>query len=408
MKLRILFVDDEIRVLQGLKRMLHNMSHEWDMAFSDSGQAALDLMETRKFDVIVTDMRMPGMDGGELLAQVIKRHPNMVRIILSGHSDQTMILKSVKAAHQFLTKPCEADILKSTIVQAYKLQDLLRNEDVKQVVSKVESLPSLPSVYSEIVKEMESPEPSIKKVGDIIEKDIGMAAKMLQLVNSAFFGLPRHVASPSHAVSLLGIDVVKSLVLSIHVFSAFNQSQVYHFSLNKLWQHSVLVSRFAKRILEIEKLEPSLVDYGFLAGIVHDIGMLVLAANLPDKYELVMRLATEGKLPIHQAEMQVFSTNHSEVGAYLLGLWGLPGPIIETVAFHHQIDECRTDQMSPLIAVYYANYADYQLNPDHCTGGALKLDRVTLNKCQCKHSFDVWYEHCHRLSQLAKGAESGK
>ncbi len=394
---KILFVDDEPRVLQGLKRMLRSMRNEWDMHFAEGGHAALSVLENDNYDVIVTDMRMPGMDGSQLLEKVMAKYPNIVRIVLSGHSDQEVILKTVKPAHQFLSKPCDATTVKTTIAQACKLQDLLNNEDIKNIVSQIDTLPSIPSIYTEIVDEMESLDPSIKNVGEIIEKDIGMSAKVLQLVNSAFFGLPRHVSSPSHAVSLLGMEIVKSLVLSIHIFSEFDQGKVRHFSLNQLWEHSILVSRFSKRILELEKQDETTIDYGFLSGMLHDIGKLILAANMPDKYDIVLRLSKEGALQIHEAEEQVFSTNHSDVGAYLLGLWGLPHPIVEAVAFHHSIDTCRLDKISPAIAVHYSNYLEHQINPKCKIDGQVVLNSKVIEVCETKNPRNVWDEQCELL-----------
>ena len=405
MKRKVLFVDDEPRVLQGLKRMLRNIRNDWDMGFAESGAEALTILQNEMYDVVVTDMRMPGMDGSQLLEIIKDKYPQMVRIVLSGHSDQDMILKSVMPAHQYLSKPCDAETIKATILKACKLQDLLENDVIKKLVSRLESLPSLPSIYCEIVEEMESPEPSIKNVGNIIEKDISMSAKMLQLVNSAFFGLPRHISSPSHAVSMLGMDVVKSLVLSIHVFSQFQQNQISHFSLNKLWEHSTSVSKFTKKILELEQVDVTLADNGFLAAMLHDIGKLILAAQMSDQYDEVIHLVEKENFEIHLAEENIFSTTHSSVGAYLLGLWGLPNTVVETVAFHHDISNHSGNQMFPLVAVYYSDYIDYQLHPNHQMGAMKILDKESMAKCPCKCPQNVWFQECKALSEGSAGGK---
>jgi len=199
---RILFVDDESMVLDGLRRMLRGMRNEWEMEFAASGHEALGILAGRQFDVIVTDMRMPGMDGCQLLNHVKKLHPQVVRIVLSGQSDNDMIMKSVGPAHQFLSKPCDAEILKTTVARVCSMWNLLDDEALIKVVSGIESLPSLPQLYSEVVDEVNSAEGSLNRVGEIISKDSGMSAKILQLVNSAFFGLPRQVTSPVRAVQL--------------------------------------------------------------------------------------------------------------------------------------------------------------------------------------------------------------
>jgi len=206
MKKQILFVDDEPLILQGLKRMLRGLRSEWDMTFVQSGAEALEKMVGAPFDVIVSDMRIPEMDGSQLLDTVKHRYPNMVRVVLSGHSEEEMIMKTVKSAHQFISKPCNAETLKSTISRMFALREVLTQEGLKRLVSRIESLPSLPSLYTQVVELIQSPNSSIKKIGEVISKDLAMTAKILQLVNSAFFGIPRQISNPAQAVGLLGLD----------------------------------------------------------------------------------------------------------------------------------------------------------------------------------------------------------
>ncbi|MGO9689473.1 MAG: response regulator, partial [Syntrophobacteraceae bacterium] len=181
----ILFVDDEPMVLDGLRRMLRGMRNEWEMEFVTNGHDALKILDTKRFNVIVTDMRMPGMDGCQLLNHVKELHPQLVRIVLSGHSDKDMILKSIGPAHQFLSKPCDAETIKTTVARVCSMREIMEDETLIKVVSAVESLPSLPEFYSEVVDEVNSAEGSLDRVGEIISRDSGMSAKILQLVNSA-------------------------------------------------------------------------------------------------------------------------------------------------------------------------------------------------------------------------------
>ena len=220
---RILFVDDEPMVLDGLRRMLRGMRNEWEMEFATSGHDALKILDGKRFNVIVTDMRMPGMDGCQLLNHVKELHPQVVRIVLSGHSDKDMVLKSIGPVHQFLSKPCDAETIKTTVARVCSMRDIMEDEALIKVVSGVESLPSLPELYSEVVDEVNSAEGSLNRVGEIISRDSGMSAKILQLVNSAFFGLPRHITSPVRAVQLLGLETVKALVLTVKIFSMFSR-----------------------------------------------------------------------------------------------------------------------------------------------------------------------------------------
>jgi HD-like signal output (HDOD) protein len=388
---RVLFVDDEPKILEGLQRMLRSMRDEWEMEFAVGGPAALELLDTRSFDVIVTDMRMPVMDGAQLLAQVRGRHPQIVRIVLSGHSDQEMILSSVGPAHQYLSKPCDPELLKETVSRACTLRDLLTNERLTLLVSQMQSLPSLPSLYMELMKQLELPDPSIKKIGATISQDPGMTAKILQMVNSAFFGLRRHISNPADAVGLLGLDIVKALVLSIHVFSQFSSTRIPGFSLEALWEHTMAVGALSKQIARTEKQTPQVVDDSFTAGLLHECGKLVLAARLPREYGEMLTLASTEELPMDEAERKVFGATYPEVGAYLLGLWGLPDSIVEAVAFHQSPSQCPRDAFSPLTAVHVADFLVGESNLASGTSAAsAELDRVYLSRLGLDERMESW------------------
>ncbi len=365
-KRSILFVDDEPNILQGLQRMLRGMRHEWNMKFAKSGPEALDILDREFFDVIVSDMRMPGMDGSQLLTQVKQRFPMIVRIVLSGHSDQELILKSVRPAHQYLSKPCDSEVLKSIVSRACALRDFLGQESLKQVVSRTEFLPSMPSLYKKVMNELQSPEGSIQNVGKIIEKDLSMTAKILQLVNSSFFGLPRHISEPSQAVSLLGLDTIRSLVLTMGVFSEFDNATLSALRIEDIYEHSMKTGVIAKIIAESENMDNEIVDNTFMAGLLHDIGKLVLAANFPETYKEVFELSSHGELAFHQAEIEKIGATHAGVGAYLLALWGLPDTIVEGVAFHHNPGNFPDRDFNSIQVVYTANILEHN---DHVTNG---------------------------------------
>ncbi|HLA96697.1 MAG TPA: response regulator, partial [Pyrinomonadaceae bacterium] len=191
--INILFVDDEPNILEGLQRMLRPLRHEWQMSFANSGAEALALFENEHIDVVVSDMKMPGMDGSELLYAIMQKYPHVIRIILSGYSEKEMVIKTVGTAHQYLSKPCDADILKATVMRVSALRDLLTDETLRRLVSQLPSIPSLPLLYTELIDELGKNEPSTRTVGEIVKKDIGMTVKILQIVNSAFFGLRRRL-----------------------------------------------------------------------------------------------------------------------------------------------------------------------------------------------------------------------
>ncbi|QDT12182.1 HDOD domain-containing protein [Stieleria marina] len=355
MKTRILFVDDEPNVLSGLRRMLRSQRKEWEMQFANGGAAALELLEQESFDVIVSDMRMPGIDGAELLTRVSKQYPNMVRLVLSGQSEHEKIFRAIGPAHQFLSKPCEPGNLIGTIQRACGLHSQLQDKALMNITSQLSSLPSLPQVYSDLVCELSSDEASLQRIGERIESDIAMTAKVLQLVNSSFFGLPQHVTCPQHAVALLGLDVIRPLVLSAGIFTQYTDPGIEGFSLEHLLEHSLAVATSARRVAETESDNQHLIDDAFIAGMLHDIGKLILAVNLPSRYSDSLELARKEEIPHWQAEQKEFGCTHAEVGAHLMGLWGLPNSIVEAIAFHHRPLDSSTTEFTALTAVYAAN-----------------------------------------------------
>ncbi len=352
-------MDDEPNILMGLRRMLRIMRHEWEMRFAESGSDALAMLDREPFDVVVSDIRMPDMDGSQLLQKVKRSYPMIVRIVMSGHSEHEMILKSVRLAHQYLSKPCDSETLISTVSRSCSLRDLLGQESLKRVASRTETLPSLPSLYTKVMEELQSPDGSISRVGRIIEKDMGMTAKMLQMVNSSFFGLPRHISDPSQAVILLGLDTVRALVLTIGLFSKFDTAALSTLHVEDIYRHSIKTGAIAKLIAKSEDPDKELVDNAFMTGLLHDLGKLVLAANFPDTCREILELSRHGEISFHEAEAEKLGATHAEVGAYLLGLWGLPEDIVEGVAFHHNPGGCAAKVFSPLTAVYAANILEH-------------------------------------------------
>jgi HD-like signal output (HDOD) protein len=352
---QIIFVDDEPNVLAGLRRMLRPLRHEWSMDFVEDPLQALTRLASHHYDVIVSDIRMPGLDGVELLKMVKARYPNAIRIALSGHADMEMCLESARAAHQYLSKPCDSDSLKSTIDRAFSLQDLLTNERLVSLVSGLDSLPSLPHLYTEILDELGSSNGTMKRVGEIISKDVAMTAKVLQMVNSAFFGLPRHVSTPVQAAALLGMDVIRSLVLSAKIFSAFEGRQVKSRHIEQLWNHSSKTASLAKAIASAHGQDRKCCDFALMAGMLQDIGILIIAADLPDEAARIYSWENNERTAHWKAEQEILSCSHMEIGAYLLGLWGLPNPIVEAVAYHHQPSRSVNNTFTPLTAVHIAD-----------------------------------------------------
>jgi HD-like signal output (HDOD) protein len=391
-KKRILFVDDEANVLQGLQRMLRGMREEWDMRFAGGGEEALKHLAGERFDVVVSDMRMPGMNGAQLLTEVMNHYPETVRIILSGQADSESVLKSIGPAHQYMSKPCEPEVLKSVISRACSLRQLLADDALEGMISRMDSLPSLPSLYGEIMEELSGKSPSIQKVGKIISQDVGMAAKILQLVNSAFFGLRHKVSNPTQAVSFLGLDTIRALVLSVHIFSQCDSDKVSHFPLDRLWEHSFSSAVLAKAMAREESQPQAMVDECFMAGLLHDVGKLILAMNFPEPYRQIReRAAREGAF-LGDLEREAFGGTHAEAGAYLLGLWGLPDPIVEGLAYHHCPSQYTGQGFGTVLAVHVADFLEGERTNSNRGQEKIPLDEEFLSRLNLLSRLPAWKE----------------
>jgi putative nucleotidyltransferase with HDIG domain len=347
---RVMFVDDEPRVLDGLRRMLHKQRNDWDMVFVNSGQEALRELEGSRFDVLVSDMRMPQMDGAALLTQVQKRYPAVVRIVLSGHSDMEAALRAVPVAHQFLAKPCNPETLVEVIRRASGLQELLIDGNLRETIGRIKHLPSFPRTYHALVSALANPNVAMKDIAAIVEKDAGLCAKLLQLVNSAFFGLPRRVTNMQTAVSLLGTKMVKNVVLSLEVFQGGPTCNKFY-STETLQRHCFFTGTIAKSLLTDSHES----EDAFIAGILHDIGELILVSGFPDKFESLVRRSSETGEERYRIENEEFHVSHPVVGAYLLGLWGLPYSVVEAVAHHHEPKAVEGVHIPVLAAVHVAD-----------------------------------------------------
>jgi len=374
MSRRILFVDDDENVLKGIRRLMFGVEGSWEAEFAGDSTEALEKLSQGDFHVVVSDMKMPGMDGAEFLRRVSEESPHVVRIILSGQSDKDMIMKSVRQAHQFLSKPCSSETLQETLRHATSLCDMLANKKLVEVVTKLSSLPSLPSLYQEVMAELQSPEFSMSKVAEIISKDVGMTAKILQLVNSSFFGLAVRVTDAAHAVKLLGAEIIKGLVLSVHIFSQYDRMQSKHLSIDKFTTHCLAVGTLAKQVAITCEQSKDVVEESMLAGMLHDIGKLILAQNIPEEYDMAMHIADMNNLPAWQGEREIIGSTHAEVGAYLVGLWGLSQNIIDALALHHEPMGAAAKGFGPLTAVYVANTLTNQEDLDDEYIQALTLE----------------------------------
>lgn len=349
---RILFVDDEVQVLAGLRSRLHRLRSEWDMSFVEGGAQALELLAQSPFDVIVTDVQMPQMDGAELLRIVSQQWPQMVRILLSGYSESGQIARLASLAHQSLSKPCAPQQLESAVNRCLALHTLLAAPHLRAVVGRIRTVPAMPQVYARLRAALADERSSARELAEVIAADPAVTAKVLQMVNSAFFRLARRITRIDQAVAYLGFTVIRNLTLTAEVFSSWSQSEAAAaFDFERMQAHVKAVAAAAGALTR----DTGFSDDALLAGLLHDIGYWVLGAELPDELGRAVELALHKRMPLEDAETAVIGASHAQIGAYLLGLWGLPYSVVEAVAYHHCPQRVAAQEFDALAALATAH-----------------------------------------------------
>lgn len=333
---KILLVDDDQNVLQSFKRALRPMHSEWKVVLSDNGKSAFELIQSEgAFDLIISDLRMNGLNGIDLLKKVKGASPDTIRFSLTGSTESSILIEAASVSHRLISKPCEGEMIVALIRNSLLLREKLQNPEVRKQLYKLGVIPSLPKFYQEFCTEIQSPDASVAKIGRIVEKDIGMTAKVLQLVNSAFFGFRKKVTNPVHAAILIGIHGMRDIVLVSGFFNAFGENDFPKtLDIESVWQHSLITANRAKKIADDEGLLQDDIDTCYTAGLLHDLGIIALAATNRVEYEKVLDLAKNENLPLHQAEKRILGVDHATVGGFVLDLWGLPHAISEIVTFH--------------------------------------------------------------------------
>lgn len=305
---------------------------------------------------------MPGIDGSQLLTKVKAIYPHIVRITLSGYANDNLALRNSRIVHQSLSKPTTPETVKLTIEKAYKLRQKLNNEELLSIVNGIDDLPSLPEIYIKLEEEINSENSSIDKLSNIISTDPMITAKILQLTNSAFFGLPNRISNITQALNFLGIKLIQSLVLSIKLFRSIEPNSPYAKKYEEIWIHSNNVAFISKKIAQLNSLPKSDIEDSYLGGLLHDIGKLIVI-------EQIKLDPKSNDFDISLYEQQFSNVTHADIGAYLLGIWGLPDPIVESVAFHHSDEQIQMNEITPTQIVFIANRI--------CNNSDISADQIT-------------------------------
>lgn len=381
----VLFVDDDDTVLAGLRRMLRGQRDQWEMTFVSDGRTALNTLEARHFDLVVSDMRMPDLDGATLLSEVERRHPGTVRIILSGYSEDGSILRTVGPAHQHLVKPCDGETIRAIMMRTVHLRRLLEQPDLRRLATGLRHLPSPPDLFQRLTEEIAGEGSSTASVAQLIAEDVAMTAELLKITNSAYFSFCTRICTVAQAVRLLGLEKVRGLVLCAGLFGRYSADAEIGPLVVRLNDHSLRVASLAQQLARRDRADDFRQDQAFCAGMLSGIGALVLLDAYPQRMRQI--LAQAGPSGWEAMERAGFGASHCELGAYLLGLWGFGDGLVEAVLFQRRPADCLHQGPSTL---GYLHLAQALAGPSPLLGKAeaAPFDEAYLRRVGLKHLTD--------------------
>jgi HD-like signal output (HDOD) protein len=391
---RILFVDDEPKVLEALRRQFQAHRAGWHMEFAQNGEEALATLSKASYDVMVTDIRMPAMDGSELLEKVRQQYPQVIRMVLSGQAAPDVALKAAAIAHQSFPKPCDARVIEAAIDRVCGLRGLIPAEPITRLISRLDGIASQAATHAKVTSALSDAHMSLDEIAELIEQDLAVASKVLQLANSPLLGCDRPVVRLKQAVTNLGMPPLQALMSSTQLTKFRKQPADY--SVEALHRRGRLCAHIARELVDDR---PGLKDNAFTAGLLHDVGKLILVGYLGDMFSKALATAAREKKPVVDAERELIGVTHAEIGGYVLGLWGLPLPVVEAIAHHHQPTRTESGHFDLSCAVHVAA----RLAEEHIATSGLSaepLDVAYLTKLGVMDKLPAW-------RQMAKDKAAG-
>lgn len=307
--MKLLFVGSEACLPEGFSDLVETSDLDASIDRVGTADAAFEAMQKGSFDLIVCESKLPDERGIELLASVATLQPKMVRILIDRSEGELDMQRALLFAHRVLPWPLDAELLFDTLSSVFELSDMLRSEHLHEVVGSVSGLPPAPKLYMALSKALADPKSDANQIANLVSQDPAISAKVMRMCNSAYFAGQREVSNVRAAITRLGLNTVRMIVLAAEVYTG-NATGVDRDAVQK---RAMLASAIAMKVLP-----GSSQDLAGTGALLAEVGLLVPGV-VDDRKRTP---ADEGK------------PGHSEAGAYLLGLWGLPLPIVEAVYSH--------------------------------------------------------------------------
>jgi HD-like signal output (HDOD) protein/CheY-like chemotaxis protein len=389
----ILFVDDEQNILRAFKRLF--MDRECKILLANSGKEALELLKTEEIDLLVSDMKMPYMDGYELLSIAKKEYPEVARIILSGFSEKETMIRSIQnnLAMIYLLKPWQNEQLLRTINSTLKLQQILKQHNMEKIAnSLVDTVNVREKLCDELLIQLDR-NVELEDLVELIEKDFILSAIILRYVNSTFYG--NNIASIRQALKYFSVNELKNIILSKKLNQTIDGDEKVRRLKNYLWKHASLRNKITHYIYR-QLIGKDIPEEYKLAGLLHSVGMLVLLKIYNNEYVDVVHEAFSNHINLLKLEKERYGLNHQEAGGYLLDWWGIPFPIVETAFYHHNPQSPEIINMEIINVVYIADYYTWILTgqepPQPCSDAIYSVIGITKDICDGKIFNDFYIE----------------
>jgi putative nucleotidyltransferase with HDIG domain len=368
----VLFVDDEPLILSLYEALSGDLGPDFTVKTARDGREALDVLERTQAQIVVSDLEMPEMAGGELLTHVERKYPEAMRVVISGYDDELHVAKCLTFGHRYLRKPIEPETLASTLQRLAALQQALSEEPLKSLVSSSDALPSPPETYLRLSESLQANSSGTDDFATIIADDPLLSDKLLGIANSPEFGLSIEIESIKELFEVVGVHVVRALILGLHTKDFFAPRTRNHALFDELWKHSLQTASFARKLASADRQNFRDCQTAYVAGLLHDIGKFIIAANA-------------------KPERGPGEANHAAVGAYLLGLWGLPEPIVATAELHHSLHLVTSHSYYPIVYVHAGQNLGF-------AGRVDQLDLDFLSKAGKTDRVPVWQELLLKLN----------
>jgi putative nucleotidyltransferase with HDIG domain len=375
---------------QALVDITQALGHGWEATPVSSEADALAQLEQRSFDALLADFNLGSPDASQLLNQALEKRPEMIRFLLASEADLALVAAYVSGPHEILPKPIEPASLKSRIESGVAPPDSSCDQSGGDPGTGASASPVVPVVYSEVLKALDLPDVTKRQVGEIIAGDAALTAEVLRLTNSAYLGLPRNITDPVEAVESLGLETVKALLMARRFLAEHSHLKPGYLSLEELWQHSTNVAQLARDLMLFETKDRVRAAEALVAGLLHDLGKVVLASNFDDLYGRVHSLARKQPVALWEIEKEMFGASHGEIGACLVGMWNMPGSVVQAAAFHHEPPLGEQQDLTPLAAVHVANVLEHQVRPSDEFRVAPVTNPAFLNELGLLQRLPVW------------------